>query len=132
MDAERGTAHRAKGDYSPEPGFLTVEERAEEGHQLVAEVVPLERQADVRLEVAGDLPGVVVVALELERNDLAVGDRAPDRIGELEPAAGSRLGRVEGPEDVVGEHVAAEDGKVGGGFADGRLLDQVGDLVHPS
>src|SRR6202022_803495 len=97
-----------------------------------AEVGPLEREADVRFEIAGYLAGVVVVALDLDRDHLAAADRAPDGVGELDLASGPRLGGVERPENVVGEDVAAEDGEIGGRLADRRLLDQVGDLVHPA
>src|ERR1700730_14008790 len=129
MDAERGTAHRARADYSPGRRALAVEEGPQEGQQLVAQVVPLEGGADVPLEVAGDLAGVVVVAFELEGEDLAVRDRAPDGVGELDLSARPRLSGVERVEDVVGEDVAAEDGEVGRGIADRRLLNQVGDPV---
>src|SRR5260221_663441 len=132
MDAERGTAHRARLDYSPDRASSTIDQGAEKGQQLVAEAVPFEGEADIRLEVAGDLAGVVIVALELERDHLAAGDRAPDRVSELDLAALPGLGRVEGRENVVGENVAAEDGEVGRGFADRRLLDQVGDPMPPA
>src|ERR1700674_717487 len=120
MDAERGTAHRARADYSPGSRRLAVEERPEEGQQLVAEVVPLEREADVRLEVAGDFAGVVVVTLELEGEHLPVRDRAPDRVGELDLPSRPGLGGVEGHEDIGGEDIAAEDGQVGRRLSDGR------------
>src|ERR1700694_4930698 len=129
MDAERGTAHRARRDYSPGSRLLAVEEGPEKGQQLVAEVVPFEREADVRLEVAGDFAGVVVVAFELEGEDLSVLDRAPDRVRELDLPACPGRGGVKSAEDVVGEDVAADDGEVGGCVAHRRLLDQVGDLM---
>src|ERR1700682_4897637 len=103
MDAKRGTAHRARADYSPVGGCLAVQEGAEKGQQLVAEVGPLEREADVRFEIAGYLAGVVVVALDLDRDHLAAADRAPDGVGKLDLASGPRLGGVERPENVVGE-----------------------------
>src|ERR1700674_4695881 len=101
MDAERGTAHRARADYSPGSRRLAVEEGPEEGQQLVAEVVPFEREADVRLEVPGDFAGIVVVALELEGEDPSVRDRAPDGVGELDLPTCPGRGGVERAEDIA-------------------------------
>src|SRR5919204_1511305 len=104
-----GQAHRASLDYSGGPSAtgsaVEVDQLADELGQLVPQAVAFHRQRQVGFQISGDRPGVVVVALELERHDAIAADRPLYRIRELNLPPGPGLEVSQLVEDGGVEHV---------------------------
>src|SRR2546421_7168134 len=112
----------------PRPA-AAAQEVVQEPAQFRAQVGPLQCQLHRGPQVVELVARVVTAPLE----DLAVDpflEEQTDGVGELDLAPPSRLHPLQGPEDGGGEHVAPDDGQVGGRLLRRRLLHDVQDLHH--
>src|SRR5215467_267315 len=94
----------------------------------VREIRTREREVDGGLEETELLPRVVAPALELHGVDGAPAAQRTQAVGELDLA--TRVGECfrEDGEEVRGEHVAADDGEIGGGILRIGLLHEIDHL----
>src|SRR5262245_38390570 len=86
----------------------------EEVAELGREVVAIQRQLDGGAQIVELLADVEAPLVEHEAVHRLLGEQDGDGVGELDLAAHTRLGAVDGVEDLAGEQVAAHDGEVGG------------------
>ena len=89
----------------------------------------LAREMEDGAQVARLVAGVVAHAVELDREDGALGEQAPQPVGQLDLAAPALPGLLQRAEDVGREQVPPDDGEVRRRVSRGGLLDEIGDPV---
>src|SRR5262245_520162 len=114
------------------PGARLEVERLQIAAKVGGEIGAGQSELDGRLEEAELVAAVVPPALELHAVHGPAGPQDPERVGQLDLAAGVGARTGQDLEDLGRQHVAADDRQIRWRVDGLGLLDQVEDLVHPA
>jgi hypothetical protein len=99
--------------------------RLQVGTEFIAKIVAAQRELDGGLQEAQLVAGIIARAFEHIPINRPVAQKVLESVGQLNFAAASGLDRFDGLENFGGQHIAADNSKVGGSLGRLGLLHQV-------